>query len=255
MKRTLFFISLIFLTGLVRAQYVYTINADSVKITNHCDTAELILENHTQNIAGFLFNKGRGRTEFRKALLKTDDSTYVLGADTLHMPRAITASNGLSMNAADVRLGQTVGQSGDPAALTANREIPLNGFTLAIRGFVDASSSNVFFRPYSDDYMQSVLNSNTFTRFRIDNSNPGNSAGAGTLCSNNAPHFGYYYMASTNNAYIPDGFAVVSNGGSGGLAFVAQPGPITFCGGVGAPYVNSEYARFTNSGRLGLGQK
>ena len=67
----------------LHAQYVYTINADSVKITNHCDTAELILENHTQNVPGFLFNKGRGRTEFRKVFQKLNDSLYLVGTDTL----------------------------------------------------------------------------------------------------------------------------------------------------------------------------
>jgi hypothetical protein len=64
------------------AQYVYTIKADSVKITNHCDTAELILENHTQNVLGFLYNKGRGRTEFR-IVVKLNDSTLLFGEDTL----------------------------------------------------------------------------------------------------------------------------------------------------------------------------
>jgi hypothetical protein len=46
----------------------------SVKITNTCNTAELIIENHTQNVPGFLFNKGRGRTnkanEFQPNTLK-----------------------------------------------------------------------------------------------------------------------------------------------------------------------------------------
>jgi hypothetical protein len=37
------------------AQVVYTIKADSVKITN-CDSAELIIENHTQGVPGFLYN-------------------------------------------------------------------------------------------------------------------------------------------------------------------------------------------------------
>jgi hypothetical protein len=54
-----------------------------VKITNSCDTAELIIENHTQNVCGFLFNKGRGRTEFRRAAVKIDDYTYVVGCDTI----------------------------------------------------------------------------------------------------------------------------------------------------------------------------
>lgn len=64
------------------AQYVYTIKADSVKLTA-CDSTELIIENHSQGVSGFLFNKGRGRTEFRRALIRLTDSTYLLGADTL----------------------------------------------------------------------------------------------------------------------------------------------------------------------------
>jgi len=72
------------------AQYVYTIKADSVKITNSCDTAELIIENHTQNVPGFLYNKGRGRTEFRRAVIKLNDTTFVIGDDTVKaMPPGI----------------------------------------------------------------------------------------------------------------------------------------------------------------------
>jgi hypothetical protein len=59
MKRILFLLALLCLERSLHAQYVYTINADSVKITNTCDTAELIIENHSQNVPGFLFNKGR----------------------------------------------------------------------------------------------------------------------------------------------------------------------------------------------------
>jgi hypothetical protein len=70
-----------------RPPYVYTIKADSVKITNSCDTAELIIENHTQNVPGFLFNKGKGRTEFRKALQKISDSIYLIGGDTLRLSK------------------------------------------------------------------------------------------------------------------------------------------------------------------------
>ncbi|WP_431212128.1 hypothetical protein ACQ86N_41280 [Puia sp. P3] len=64
------------------AQYVYTIKADSVKITN-CDSAELILENHTQNVAGFLFNTGNGRTIFKKGAIKLTDTSYLVGGDTV----------------------------------------------------------------------------------------------------------------------------------------------------------------------------
>lgn len=47
------------------AQFVYKIKADSVKITNDSCSAELIIENSTKNVQGYLYNKGNGRTEFR----------------------------------------------------------------------------------------------------------------------------------------------------------------------------------------------
>ena len=50
MKKLLILLTVLFAGNVLHSQYVYTIKADSVKITNHCDTAELILENHTQNI-------------------------------------------------------------------------------------------------------------------------------------------------------------------------------------------------------------
>jgi len=61
---------------------VYTINADSTKLTG-CDSNELIIENHTQNVPGFLFNTGNGRTIFKQAVVKLNDSMYVIGSDTL----------------------------------------------------------------------------------------------------------------------------------------------------------------------------
>jgi|GEM_PF-3196340 len=70
------------LAGTSPAQNVYTIKADSVKLTN-CDSTELIIENHTQNVPGFLFNKGNGRTVFQRALQRLNGSTYIIGADTL----------------------------------------------------------------------------------------------------------------------------------------------------------------------------
>jgi hypothetical protein len=85
MKTILFLLVLLCLEKALHAQYIYTIKADSVKITNTCDTAELIIENHTQTVPGFLFNKGRGRTEFRRGLLKLSDSIFLIGGDTLRM--------------------------------------------------------------------------------------------------------------------------------------------------------------------------
>ncbi|WP_240348189.1 hypothetical protein [Longitalea arenae] len=104
MKKMLFFLILGCFNKALQAQYIYTIKADSVKITNTCDTAELIIENHTQNVPGFLFNKGKGRTEFKRGV-KLNDSTLVLGNDTFMLRGNTTASNGLSMGGKDVQLG------------------------------------------------------------------------------------------------------------------------------------------------------
>ncbi|HWB95034.1 MAG TPA: hypothetical protein VG605_24435, partial [Puia sp.] len=67
------------------AQNVYTITADSIKLTS-CDSSELIIENHTQNVPGFLFNTGRGRTIFKRGTQKLNDSMYLIGADTMTLP-------------------------------------------------------------------------------------------------------------------------------------------------------------------------
>ena len=84
---------LLFLATQLQAQVVYTIKADSVKLTG-CDSSELIIENHTQGVPGFLFNTGRGRTQFTRGLIKLNDSLYLIGADTLHLnPGTIVSGN------------------------------------------------------------------------------------------------------------------------------------------------------------------
>ncbi|RPD38055.1 hypothetical protein EG028_26955 [Chitinophaga barathri] len=67
------------------AQHVYQIRADSVRIYNVCDTAELIIENRTRGVAGFLYNKGNGRTEFRRLQLETigNSRLAITGQDTI----------------------------------------------------------------------------------------------------------------------------------------------------------------------------
>jgi hypothetical protein len=68
------------------SQYIHKIKADSVLITNDSCTAELNLENSTKNVTGgFLYNKGKGRTEFRKALTKVNDTLYLVGDDSLNL--------------------------------------------------------------------------------------------------------------------------------------------------------------------------
>src|SRR5258705_11290862 len=74
-----------FLYILSYSQYIYKIKADSVLITNDSCNAELNLENRTRDTLGFLYNRGKGRTEFRKGLIRVNDSVYLVGADTLRL--------------------------------------------------------------------------------------------------------------------------------------------------------------------------
>lgn len=252
MRYTVCLYILLLLATQLHAQYVYTIKADSVKITN-CDSAELILENHTQGVPGFLFNTGSGRTIFKRAVQRINDSLYLIGADTLKVKSVnIFASNGLSADSGNIQLGQQPGQSGNPAALAGNREIPLNANTLKVTGQHGGNPFSISFQDENDDFIYSQSQSNSFTRLRIDNTDTGNSAGAGALFFNDAQHLGFFYMASQHNAYIPDGFALTCTG-SGGLNFVTSPGPVVFSNYIYAPYSVGEYARFSNSGQLGLG--
>lgn len=112
MKTVLFAILSLLLTNFCFAQHIYQIRADSVRIYSACDTAELILENHTQNTLGFLFNKGKGRTEFRKMQLSAigSDAIAIVGQDTLNLstildkfqsPR-VTLTNGRAIRITDV---------------------------------------------------------------------------------------------------------------------------------------------------------
>ncbi|MFB6455592.1 tail fiber domain-containing protein [Chitinophaga sp. Hz27] len=75
------------LTTCVYAQKIYQIRADSVRIYNICDTAELIIENRTKDTVGYLFNKGNGRTEFQHIRLQKVGNTKIaiIGQDTLDL--------------------------------------------------------------------------------------------------------------------------------------------------------------------------
>ncbi|MFY0255131.1 tail fiber domain-containing protein [Chitinophaga sp. 30R24] len=92
MKSFICTIFLLFIISFCYAQQVYQIKADSVRIYNTCDTAELILENRTQQVPGFLFNKGRGRTEFQqlKLIASGNNSIAIQGQDTLNIGNIIS---------------------------------------------------------------------------------------------------------------------------------------------------------------------
>ncbi|WP_423737733.1 tail fiber domain-containing protein [Chitinophaga caseinilytica] len=87
-SRTLITLSLVLSASLAaKAQHVYSIRADSVRIYNVCDTAELILENKTQGVQGYLYNRGAGRTEFRKLKMVAigNSKLAIAGQDTIDL--------------------------------------------------------------------------------------------------------------------------------------------------------------------------
>jgi hypothetical protein len=94
MKKAIFLLGLILFTITASfSQFVYKIKADSVLITNDSCNAELNLENSTRNVNGFLYNKGNGRTEFKKALINLGDSAFIIGGDTLNIGSNTYLSN------------------------------------------------------------------------------------------------------------------------------------------------------------------
>ncbi|MBO9151157.1 hypothetical protein ACFOTA_02990 [Chitinophaga sp. GCM10012297] len=98
MKRIKWLFALFFLLATnAYSQHVYQIRADSVRIYNVCDTAELIIENRTRGVSGYLFNKGNGRTEFRPIRLETVGSSQIAitGQDTLDIASLSGLSGGI----------------------------------------------------------------------------------------------------------------------------------------------------------------
>lgn len=67
------------------AQIQTQVIGDSVFMHSNTGKSELILQNSTDTVNGFLFNNGAGRTAFKRALVKINDSLYLIGADTLHI--------------------------------------------------------------------------------------------------------------------------------------------------------------------------
>jgi len=67
-----------------KAQHVYNMKADSVRIYSDCDTAELVIRNHTKDTLSYLYNKGNGRTEFRRIRMDqmNDGRIAITGGDT-----------------------------------------------------------------------------------------------------------------------------------------------------------------------------
>lgn len=139
MKKMSFFMLFALLSGSSFAQQIYQIRADSVRIYNTCDTAELILENRTQGVYGYLFNKGRGRTEFRKIRLEKIGTSQIAitGQDTLDLSAAFI-KNGTSTQAGS---NFSISGSGTASGYTATQTVSNGGLGLGMNEGTDAASN------------------------------------------------------------------------------------------------------------------
>lgn len=154
MKKIFFFLFVYFIAITSFSQYIHKIKADSVLITNDSCNAELNLENSTRSIAGFLYNKGNGRTEFRRGIVKQSDSIWLIGADTLNVNSLVGAGSlfphdGLTRIGDSVYLGDTLYSSG-PHNFTRNRFQYLNGYYYSLGGTVRNADSFPVFRFYDN---------------------------------------------------------------------------------------------------------
>lgn len=93
MKKGIVFLIIIVTSCNCYSQFVYKLKADSVKITNDSCSAELIIENSSKNVGGFLFNNGNGRTIFKRGLIGINNNKYVIGTDTLDLSKMETSEN------------------------------------------------------------------------------------------------------------------------------------------------------------------
>ena len=155
MKKLIILSLVSFVCYTASSQFVYKIKADSLLVTNDSCTAELNLENSTKNVLGFLYNKGKGRTEFRKVLQKVwngTDSIYLVGGDPLIIPSGtanISAFDGLLKIGNNLYLGNTISGSGSHN-FTANRYQYLNGNFYSIGGTARDVDSFPVFRFYDN---------------------------------------------------------------------------------------------------------
>lgn len=143
MKKYLILTVILFLSNIIQAQYVRSVKADTVRVTNDSCNAELILENSTKDTAGYLFNTGKGQTIFKKPLVYLGNGTYALGLDTIWA--------GVS-NGHDLQSITTLGNS-TSNSLHIGQDSYFNGVRIGVGGAttisntilgVDAFSSNTF---------------------------------------------------------------------------------------------------------------
>lgn len=114
---------------------------DTVSLSNRINL-KLNLTDTAQMLSSYINLTGYGIARNGQAI-RADTSELVTQYDlTLVAP----ANNGISKNGDTIQIGQSIGASGDPGILSNNREIPLNGFGLTLRGKEAQEGSYLIFK-------------------------------------------------------------------------------------------------------------
>lgn len=126
MKKVLLFITACISATILSGQFIYKIKADSVLITNDSCNAELIIENSTKHVLGFLYNKGNGRTEFRTGSAIGD---FILNQNNTNQSARMWVTGQIRTDSM-IRIGQL---TSDPSG--ANGMIYYNSTNNRFRGY------------------------------------------------------------------------------------------------------------------------
>jgi hypothetical protein len=90
MNRILFLFVFSLITVSVFSQSTLPLTADTIKMYKRDGSpAELLLKNGTKDTIGFLFNTGDGKTVFRRGAIRVNDTTYLIGMDTLYIKKMV----------------------------------------------------------------------------------------------------------------------------------------------------------------------
>jgi hypothetical protein len=236
------------------AQVVYTIKADSVKITN-CDSAELIIENHTQGVPGFLYNTGKGRTIFKQPLTMINDSLYLVGGDSLKISNPNAWLQGGNYFGATGVLGTYDNHNLD--FYTANVE----------RMRIDSAGHLLFggIKTFTGYYFDAVGPARFSNLLAVSVNDPYNVSvwGAGALYTDTVHSsgiaFGSIYASVTVNkstlGNIPQGSLVIGGPSPGRIAALVDyaQNPVYELGGAGGVVINGGYSAITTGGTVGVG--
>lgn len=139
---------LLLFNSVAYSQFVYKIKTDSLLVTNDSCNAEFNLENRSRNVNGFLYNRGNGRTEFRKAVLPLGYGAYQVGNDTLQF------RNGIGTQGNTIEWGSdTLNYSNMPPALYRPTVLNQNGYSFQwVTGWhQQIHITNNPYRPFNSD--------------------------------------------------------------------------------------------------------